>query len=296
MSSNSRNIAAIPGHFLQVGQNNALKYIVCRGPSPNAMSELLNPIEKAILLEIATRPPKRLDVHNSEVPVLCRSCEARHQGICGVLTPDQLVTLSRNTIKHTVEPDRAIVREGETEQRFSNIMSGVVKLSKLTEDGRRQIVGLQFAPDFLGRPFSHHSDCEVEAATEVKLCSFPRATLLSMIKSSPELEHKLFTQASRELQEAHDWMLTLGRKTATEKVAAFLHFVATRINPESAEATSPLLIDLPLNRSDIADFLGLTIETVSRQITKLRTAGVIVVVNNRTIEIPDVQKLAKFSS
>ena len=248
------------------------------------------------MLEIATRPINRLDIHNSEVPVLCRSCETRHQGICGVLTPDQLVTLSRHTVKHTVEPDHAIVREGETEERFSNIISGVVKLSKLTEDGRRQIVSLQFAPDFLGRPFSQHSDCEVEAATEVKLCSFPRNTLLSMIKSSPELEHKLFAQASRELQEARDWLLTLGRKSAIEKVATFLHFVATRINPENAAESSPLLIDLPLNRADIADYLGLTIETVSRQITKLRNAGVIVVVNNRTIEIPDVQKLEKLSN
>jgi CRP/FNR family transcriptional regulator, anaerobic regulatory protein len=256
------------------------------------LGHMLHFSEKAIVLEIATRRQNRLDIHNSEVPVLCRSCEARHQGICGVLTPDQLITLSRHTIKHTVEPDRAIAREGETEERYSNIMSGVVKLSKLTEDGRRQIVGLQFAPD----PFSQQSDCEVEAATEVKLCSFPRNTLLSMIKSNPDLEHKLFSQASRELQEAHDWMLTLGRKTALEKVAAFLHFVATRINPETSQALSPLLIDLPLNRSDIADFLGLTIETVSRQITKLRTAGVIVMINNRTIEIPDVGKLVKLSS
>ncbi len=246
-------------------------------------------------METIAPPKKRLDIHNSEVPVLCRSCEARHKGICGVLSSDQLLTLSRYTIKHTIEPDRAIVREGETEQRFANIMSGVIKLSKLTEDGRRQIVGLQFAPDFLGRPFSNHSDCEVEAATEVKLCSFPRHTLETMIRSSPELEHRLYKQASRELEEAHDWMLTLGRKTAVEKVAGFLHFVATRMDPENAEATSSLLIDLPLSRSDIADFLGLTIETVSRQITKLRNAGVIVAVNNRTIEIPDVKKLEQFS-
>ena len=212
-----------------------------------------------------------------------------------MLSPDQLVSLSRHTIKHTIEPDRAIVREGEIEQRFSNIMSGVVKLSKITEDGRRQIVGLQFAPDFLGRPFSNQSDSEVEAATEVKLCSFPRSTLESMIKSSPELEHRLYQQVSRELQEAHDWMLTLGRKTAAEKVAGFLYFIATRIDPENAEASSPLLIDLPLNRSDIADFLGLTVETVSRQMTKLRNAGIIAAVNNRTIEILDVSKLEQYT-
>jgi CRP/FNR family transcriptional regulator, anaerobic regulatory protein len=241
-----------------------------------------------------TVAPKRLDVHNSDVPVLCLSCEARHKGICGVLTPDQLVALSRRTVKHSLDPQRQIVAEGETEQRFSNIMSGVVKLSKLTANGRRQIVGLQFAPDFLGRPFSEYSDSEIEAATQVKLCSFPRAALEELVRTSPALEHRLYQQASRELQEAHDWMLALGRKSATEKVAGFIYFVATRIDPEKAHSSTPVLIDLPLDRQDIADFLGLTIETVSRQITKLRKAGVIKLVNNRTIEILDLEKLDHF--
>jgi CRP/FNR family transcriptional regulator len=197
-------------------------------------------------------------------------------------------------VKHNLDPERRIVAEGETEQRFSNIMSGVVKLSKLTADGRRQIVGLQFAPDFLGRPYSGQSDCEVEAATQVRLCSFPRSVLESLVRKSPELEHRLYQQAGRELQEAHDWMLMLGRKSASEKVASFLYFVATRIDPERAHASEPVLIDLPLSRHDIADFLGLTIETVSRQITKLRTAGVIKLVNIRTLEIPDLEKLDSF--
>ncbi len=243
-----------------------------------------------------TETPIRQDVHNSDVPVLCRSCEARHRGICGILSPDQLLALSRHTIKHTLNPEQSIVAEGEAEQRFSNIMSGVVKLSKLTSDGRRQIVGLQFAPDFLGRPFSDHSNCEVEAATEVRLCSFPRHVLQNLVKASPNLEHRLYQQLSRELGEAQDWMLALGRKSALERVGGFLHFVATRIDPEHAQASAPLLIDLPLRRTDIADFLGLTVETVSRQFTKLRKAGLIVLVNNRTIEIPDVDRLEHFSN
>ena len=233
----------------------------------------------------------RRDIHNSDVPVLCRACEARHKGVCGALTPEQLITLSRHTIKHTLEADTPIVAEGEMEQRFSNIMSGVVKLSKLTSDGRRQIVALQFAPDFIGRPFSDHSDCEVEAATQLKLCSFPRSALQNLVKANPDLEHRLYGQAGRELEEAHSWILSLGRKTAGQRVAGFLHYVATRIDPEHAQASAPLLIDLPLSRKDIADFLGLTIETVSRELTRLRKAGVIVAVTRRTIEIPDVNKL-----
>ncbi|MDE2446751.1 MAG: Crp/Fnr family transcriptional regulator [Alphaproteobacteria bacterium] len=234
----------------------------------------------------------RLDVHNSEMPVLCQACEARHRGICGVLTPSQLVTLSKHTTKQVVSPEQQIAFEGETTKRFANILHGVVKLSKLTADGRQQIVGLQFAPDFMGRPFSKENDYAVEAATEVRLCSFPRSTLEQLTTESPELEHRLHQQTLKELGEAREWMLTLGRKSASERVASFLHFIAMHINPEVSHTHGSQQFEIPLKRSDIADFLGLTIETVSRQFTRMRQAGVIKISNNRTIEIPDMAKLA----
>jgi CRP/FNR family transcriptional regulator len=114
-----------------------------------------------------------------------------------------------------------------------------------------------------------------------------------MVRDTPELEHKLHEQTLKELDEARDWMLTLGRKSASEKVASFLYLIATHINPESETGNGSGVVhfDIPLKRSDIADFLGLTIETVSRQITKLRHAGVINLFNNRTVEVPDISKL-----
>ena len=107
--------------------------------------------------------------------------------------------------------------EGEEVERYANILSGVVKLSKLLVDGRQQIVGLQFAPDFLGRPFKSKNKTTAEAATEVRLCTFPKKVLEDMIKQSPELEHVLHEQSLKELDEARDWMMTLGRKSASEK-------------------------------------------------------------------------------
>lgn len=234
---------------------------------------------------------ERLDIHNSETPILCQSCEARHKGMCGALTPDQLIKLSRHTTKHIVESEQQIAYEGETTVRYSNVLRGVVKLSKLTADGRQQIIGLQFAPDFVGRPFSKENDVAVEAATEVKLCSFPKDVLEKLTTESPELEHRLHEQALKELSEARDWMLMLGRKSAAERIASFLYFIALHIEPESPRGTGSHLFEIPLKRSDIADFLGLTIETVSRQITKLRQTGVIKIVNNRMVEIPDLKRL-----
>ncbi|MGE0500555.1 MAG: Crp/Fnr family transcriptional regulator [Rhizobiaceae bacterium] len=233
----------------------------------------------------------RLDVHNSEIPVLCRACEARHRGVCGALEPDQLVALSKSSIKHRTEPGVELIGDAEKVENYSNVLSGVVKLTKTLSDGRQQIVGLQFAPDFLGRPFRSESALNAEAATDVALCSFPRAAVERMMKVSPQLEHRLLQQTLRELDEAREWMVTLGRKTAGEKVASFLLLIARHIDPTIDTAAGRVSFDLPLSRADIADFLGLTIETVSRQITKLRSEGVIRVENNRHVIVDSMARL-----
>ena len=238
------------------------------------------------------RTGPRLDVHNSEIPVLCVSCEARHRGACGVLSPEKLVQLSKHSSKQQFESQQEIQGEGETVERYATILNGIVKLGKLASDGRKQIVGLQFAPDFLGRPFARLSGISVEAATDVRVCSFPRAVLDDMISQSPELKQKLLDQALRELDEARDWMLTLGRKHATEKVATFICLLAINLDPERGSVDhGPIVFEIPLTRSEIADFLGLTIETVSRQITHLRKAGLITIENNRLITVHDIKKL-----
>jgi CRP/FNR family transcriptional regulator len=240
---------------------------------------------------VHTGGPVRRDIHSDGIPVLCASCEARHRGVCGALSPEQLVALSRTTTKHKVEPGEELIGVAEQVERYSNVLAGVVKLTKSLSDGRQQIVGLQFAPDFLGRPFRTESSINAEAATDVSLCSFPRTAIERMMKESPELEHRLLSQTLKELDEARDWMVTLGRKTAGEKVASFLMLIARNIDPESAGGEGPATFDLPLTRADIADFLGLTIETVSRQLSKLRSEGVIRIENNRHIVVAHLSRL-----
>jgi cAMP-binding proteins - catabolite gene activator and regulatory subunit of cAMP-dependent protein kinases len=235
----------------------------------------------------------RKDIHNSEVPVVCASCEARHRGVCGALNPSQLTALSRATTRRRVPSGRELYGEDRDNCAYANIISGVVKLTKMMADGRQQIVGLQFAPDFLGRPFATGSTLSADAATDVSLCAFPKSTLERMIRETPELEHRLLQQTLKELDEARDWMLTLGRKTAAEKVASFLLLIATHSDPEQDSDSAEF--ELPLTRSDIADFLGLTIETVSRQLTKLRKEGTVEITNNRHVRIPDLDALAELA-
>lgn len=105
----------------------------------------------------------REDIHTAGVPVLCVSCEARHRGICGALDVEQLVTLAKSTKRHKAEAGKELVGDSRSVERFSNVLSGVVKLTKTLSDGRQQIVGLQFAPDFLRRPFRSESTLTAEA-------------------------------------------------------------------------------------------------------------------------------------
>ena len=236
----------------------------------------------------------RKDVHNSDVPILCRSCEARHRGMCGVLDPEQLLELSKATHKARHEPGTELVGDSTAIRSYANVMRGVVKLTKVLQDGRQQLVGLQFAPDFLGRLFGSENAVSAEAASTVELCVVPKRTLEELIEKNPALEHRLMQQTLRELDEAREWMVTLGRKTAQEKVASFLHLIATHAEPVRGGGAREISFELPLTRADIADFLGLTIETVSRQLTKLRQTGAVVLTNNRRVTVPDLARLEEF--
>lgn len=231
----------------------------------------------------------RKDIHNSEIPVLCESCESRHQGICGALSPDQLTTLARSARRVRRAAGEELIADAMPITTYANMLRGVVKLSKVLEDGRQQVVGLQFAPDLLGRPFAAESRVSAEAASEVDLCLIPKLALEALMTDSAPLEHKVMLQALRELDEARDWMVTLGRKTAAEKVASFLFLIASHIDPTLDKPAASF--DLPLSRSDIGDFLGLTIETVSRQISKLKADGVIEIVNYRQVSVPSLARL-----
>ncbi len=231
----------------------------------------------------------RKDIHNSDVPLVCRSCEARHKGMCGALSTAELAALSRSTRVVRHQAGAELVAEAMPLDSYANVLSGVIKLSKVLEDGRQQIVGLQFAPDFLGRLFGRDSAVTAEAASDVDLCRIPKSALERLVSENPALEHRLLQQTLRELDEAREWMVTLGRKTASEKVASFLYLIATQLDPTASGRGRTF--DLPLTRGDIADFLGLTIETVSRQLSRLRAERIVTIDGIRHVEVPDLSAL-----
>jgi CRP/FNR family transcriptional regulator len=222
----------------------------------------------------------------ADIPAICKSCHARRGGLCGALKPSQLAQLAEASSRHEILAGTEL----SDDETCSNLLTGVVKLTRILADGRQQIVGFHFAPDFMGRPFEAKRPIKAATLTNVTLCSFPRSIIERMTRESPELGRKLLRHTLNELDDARHWMTALGRKTASEKVSSFLLMIARNIQPANDSASSPIF-DLPLTRADIADFLGLTIETVSRELTRLRSDGVIKIANKRHISLESVPQL-----
>ncbi len=225
----------------------------------------------------------------------CSSCPVRVTAICGALKDDELKALSMISRQRRIPAGQVVFSDQDSSRFFANVLSGTVKLTKTMPDGRQQIVGLVFSPDFLGRAFSFNNPYFAEAASDVELCCFPHDAFESLLKDYPSLQHRLFENTLDELDAAREWMLLLGRKTAEEKIASFLYLLARRhhvdgcANQQSVAAS----FELPLTRADMADYLGLTIETVSRQLTKLKTRGIVRMVSSRQMEVPDSAALAR---
>lgn len=226
-----------------------------------------------------------------EEPRGCRNCNVRHSGICGVLDIGQLHALARHT-RSTHHAAGSELFGDETDiTSYANVVSGVIKLMKVLEDGRQQVVGLKFTNDFIGRVHGRSNALSAEAASVVELCQVPRSILEAMLEDNRPLEQRLMKETLRELDEAREWMVTLGRKSAAERVASFLYLIALHVHPGLDHVSAEIEYDLPLTRSDMADFLGLSIETVSRQLTVLRRMEIVVIRNKRHVTVPDTERL-----
>ena len=165
-------------------------------------------------------------------------------------------------------PGQTIVVEGDPIEGWFRIASGAVRLSKSTPDGRRQVIDFLIAGESFGISSEDHYGYTVEALARTTLVRHSRARLEAAIEAQPELARRLFGIACADLQRARQHLLLLGRKSADEKLASFLLGLAARLGARE-------VVQLPMSRQDMADYLGLTIETVSRTLTRLRRQGLI---------------------
>ena len=178
--------------------------------------------------------------------------------------------------------------EGDEAALVANVIEGVFKLSSQTAEGKEQILGLAYPSDFIGRPFGESTPFGVEALTDAHICVFERAAFDRFAREHPRLEHKLLERTLTELDRTRRSMMMLGRMTAEQKIASFLLETSERLAPADCSFILdevPVNFVLPLSRQQIADVLGLTIETVSRQLSKFKKAGLIDLPARREIVI-----------
>ncbi len=178
--------------------------------------------------------------------------------------------------------------EGEPADDVFNVTGGMVRLYKLLPDGRRQIVGFAIAGDFLGLALMERYGVSAEAVSEVSACRFARDAFTAFVDDRPHLLRRLHEFASHELSLAQDQMVLLGRRSAEERIAAFLLGMRDRLSRLGHHSVT---LPLPMSRQDIADYLGLTIETVSRTITKMAKNKLLLVVPDG-VRLLDVPRLA----
>lgn len=228
----------------------------------------------------------------------CSQCIVRNRAICAGLEPDELYTLGQLGRRQRVKKGQTVVWEGDDSVVVANVIKGVLKVSMSISDGREQIVGVVFASDFIGRPFGQQSPYSVTALTDAELCIFSRSTFDSFARQHPALEHKLLRRTLNELDRAHEWMLLLGKKTATERIATLLLEMSARLGETGCSAENGALdaFELPLDRQQMGDVLGLTIETVSRQLSLLKADGVINLPDRRTVAIQNRARLQDLSA
>lgn len=226
----------------------------------------------------------------------CTDCSVRTKAICQSLCQADLDELNRIGRRQTVERGQTLQWQGDDSLLVGNVIDGVLKLSSSSMDGRDQTLGIKFPSDFIGRPFGQRSNHSIVALTDAQVCTFPRSAFDDFARDHPDLEHRLLERTLTDLDRTREWMMLLGRKSATERVAAFLLAMADRLADESdGSENAPLRFELPFGRQEIGDLLGLTIETVSRQITRLRDEGVIDTPDRRGIVVLDREALEAYA-
>ena len=221
----------------------------------------------------------------------CGSCHARPLGLCGALLPAELDQVAGVTERMRLHAHENLFRAGTLADTVYLVASGALKVYQLLRDGRRQIVAFPYPGDFLGLATGGVHAFTAEALTETVLCRFPLPVFNRLLADVPELRSALAERACDDLNLAQRQMTVLGRKSANERVASFL----LQLHAHRSHNCSPL-VQLPMTRADIADYLGLTTETVSRAFSHLRVAGAIRLHGAEKAEILKLAELERLAS
>lgn len=223
----------------------------------------------------------------------CLQCSVRHLSVCSALSCDEVQALEDITVSQPVPVGTTLARAGEPRAYVYTVTEGALRLVRTLADGRRQVSGFVLPGDYVGLSGSDHHRYDIEAIADSRVCRVPVAQMRDLRLRHPHLERKLLQRACQELDAAQDNALALARLQPPERLADFLLRLAAR---EAQLGQVGNRVSLPMGRSDIADHLGLTMETVSRTFTKLRQQGLIALPHLNVVEILDFAGLQKLAS
>lgn len=233
-----------------------------------------------------------MNAQGQTISVSCSDCPIRHRAVCARCDSDELAALEEIRYYRSFEAGQTIIWSGDKMGFVGSVVSGIATLTQTMEDGRTQMVGLLLPSDFVGRPGREGAAYDVVATTDIVMCCFRKKPFEELMASTPHIAHRLLQMTLDELDAAREWMLVLGRKTAREKIASLLSIIARRDASLTDGGTAgQLVFDLPLTREAMADYLGLTLETVSRQMSALKKDGVIRLEGKRHVTVPDMGRL-----
>lgn len=222
----------------------------------------------------------------------CGDCPIRHRAVCARCEADELAQLEQIKFYRSYQAGQTVVWSGDRMDFVASVVTGAASLTQTMEDGRRQMLGLLLPSDFVGRPGRSNAAYDVTAITDLVMCCFRKKPFEEIILATPHISHRLLEMTLDELDAAREWLLLLGRKTAREKIASLIAIIAQRnagLQQQSNVVGSTF--DLILTREEMADYLGLTLETVSRQFSALKKDGVIELEGKRNIRVPNFKRL-----
>lgn len=224
----------------------------------------------------------------------CDRCAVRHVAACAALDPREREELAKLGHHRKLKRGETLFAAGDENAYCATLISGLLKVSSFGADGNEQIVALIHPAGFVGELFAPHVGHDIVAVAQCELCLFARAQYEQAVRRFPELGRALLRRSSRDLAESRSQLAALAGRTSTQRVAGFV--IALARAASDSECHPAREVELELTRGEIASLLGATIETVSRQLTRLERDGLIRRNGARGIELLDPARLAALAA
>jgi CRP/FNR family transcriptional regulator len=225
---------------------------------------------------------------NNDLPIRCRDCSSRSRGFCAGLAPYELARLHPHIVRKRLPAGEAVLAQGAANASYVHVLDGTVKLTTALPDGTEQIVGLRFSGDFLGQRFASEVNFTAQAATDLEYCRVSKSAMDTLADTNTTVSHLMHQWVADELQETRNLMLTLTQRDARQRVAGLVYRLGHRQMSPAGHAR----FELALSRTDMGNYLGLTVETISRQLSALKRDGLMSIERKSLITVFDMRKLA----